>query len=697
MRPRWLSVALLSGGLLLSGCGTGSDTSPLPVSSVLPGFLTPGETVTVYGTFPAGTQLLLNSGTVPAVAIPGGLRFALPTGVLAGEHVLQLLAGSRTATAKLLVHPRLDGLALNGAELLVSGAGWGPGTQANVLLDGQLLQATVVNEGTLRAPLPRAAAYGPVTVRLTVNGQDSLHQLLTREAGAVQGRVPLAAAPDLAVQVQALPPARPVEQSRTLLVSLPSEPVRVGVLPPAFGELAGLEGFDVEPALAAVRLKLASPADAAAALTLLRAQGFNVSFDGTVSLDGSRALPAPAPKRPLSLQGTALPDPSPDQWHLARLQLSEAWTLTRGQGVTVAVVDTGILGNHPDLQGRLLPGFNFVDHNTNTTDEYGHGTHVAGLIAARGLAVGVAPDVNIVPVKVIRNAGGGSAYDVARGILYAANLLPDQPNPHPAHVINLSLGVDGTNPVIEEAVKAVLQAGVNVVVAAGNSGGALSSPATVNGVVAVSAISGPSVPYVPGYANWGEGLTVSSYGGDLGQDQDRNGAMDGILSTDVDDDGQPGYALRNGTSMATPLVAGQVALLRALGVPSKLISGHLTGTAQDLYVAGYDWKTGFGLPTGRGVTFRPERTYVLALDRQGRAVAWTAAGQDGTFLLGNLPPGEPLDLVMAVDTNGDGVVNQPGEPASWTRGLTVAGARVDAVEFPPLTPTTEGEPLSLTP
>ncbi|MEH7336570.1 S8 family serine peptidase [Neobacillus drentensis] len=190
-----------------------------------------------------------------------------------------------------------------------------------------------------------------------------------------------------------------------------------------------------------------------------------------------------------------------------------------GKGVTVAVIDTGVDYNHPDLGGaigpghKVLGGYDFVNHDNDPMDDYGHGTHVAGIIGAHGKVTGVAPDASITAYKVMDNNGSGDTSDILAGI--EASISPD--NPYPADVINMSLSGpgDGSDPISQAAQNAV-EAGVVVVAAAGNSGpgyGTIGAPANAEGVLAVGAsTSGIKVPDVKMVAPVEENLSVTRLG-----------------------------------------------------------------------------------------------------------------------------------------------------------------------------------------
>ncbi|WP_119279276.1 S8 family peptidase [Calidithermus roseus] len=418
--------------------------------------------------------------------------------------------------------------------------------------------------------------------------------------------------------------------------------------------------------VAFTRLEFATPAQAEAARRRLEGRPgvLGVEHDAVVRLEA------------LAAQGACSltpPEPTPDgqgQWHLPLMGLPAAWERTRGEGMVVAVVDTGVLPDHPDLQANLLPGYDFADDDPDSADTAGHGTHVAGLIAASGRVRGAAPGAKVVPVRVIAK-DSTSAFTLAQGLLWAAGLDPERPNPNRPQLINLSLGTEAYSEVLAQAVQAVRAEGIALVAAAGNSGQRfLSYPAALPGVIAVTALAGPRSAYQPSYANRGEGLWLSAYGGDPGADQDGDGVCDALLSTDLAPGGQAGYGLRAGTSMAAPLVSGVAALALASGTRPDLLRPTLAGTATDLGVLGYDRDFGHGLATGRAATPGTPRTYLLALGDDGKPLAWTLVQSDLSYTLSNLPAGQPLALVAASDADGDRRLGEAGELISAPRPFT---------------------------
>jgi serine protease len=253
------------------------------------------------------------------------------------------------------------------------------------------------------------------------------------------------------------------------------------------------------------------------------------------------------------------------QWNLRLIGMPEAWEISHGKGVTVAVLDTGVAYETrgpfvrvPDLKGvRFAGGYDFVHDTDHPNDDNGHGTHVAGTIAqatnnGEGVA-GIAFEATLMPIKVLDAAGSGNSADIADGIRWAVD--------HGARVLNLSLGGFGYSRVIENAVAYARKKGAVVVAAAGNHGdGTVAYPAAYAGAVGVGAV-GPDGTRTR-YSAWGEQLDLLAPGGDK-----RKGDEGGILQATIarGAPGTPVYASYQGTSMATPHVAGVAALLFAAG------------------------------------------------------------------------------------------------------------------------------------
>lgn len=241
------------------------------------------------------------------------------------------------------------------------------------------------------------------------------------------------------------------------------------------------------------------------------------------------------------------------QWNLAKINAPTAWNVSQGGYGPIAIVDTGIDAGHSDLSGEVSGGYNFVNDTNDTSDDNGHGTHVAGIIAgvtnnSNGIA-SIGYKGGLMPVKVLDANGSGTYGDVANGIVYAAN--------HGAKIINLSLGGSSASQTLQSAVSYAEQKGVIVVAAAGNNGNnAAVYPADYPGVIAVSATT--SSDDLASFSSYGSNITVSAPGV-------------GIISTY----NNGGYATMSGTSMAAPEVAGLLGLALSQNSPSgsALLSG----------------------------------------------------------------------------------------------------------------------------
>jgi len=228
----------------------------------------------------------------------------------------------------------------------------------------------------------------------------------------------------------------------------------------------------------------------------------------------------------------------PQQWGLRVTGMPLAWTVTGGSSKTiVAVVDTGVDPGQPDLRGALVPGYDFVHRTTSPLDDEGHGTGVAGIIAARtnngeGIA-GVCGGCSIMPVKVLDEHGVGDDSVIAAGIVWAVD--------HGAKVVNLSLGGPGTTPALDDAVAYAVRKGTVVVAAAGNSSSNVPFyPAASPQAIGVAATTAADRPY--SWSSYGPWVKLAAPGCNPAP------TLGG------------GYGSFCGTSSATPIVAGLAAL-----------------------------------------------------------------------------------------------------------------------------------------
>ncbi len=309
----------------------------------------------------------------------------------------------------------------------------------------------------------------------------------------------------------------------------------------------------------------------------------------------------------LRFQAQGLPQPDdPEfvrQWYHWPVDLLAGWVESErseralGEGVVVAVIDTGIASAHPDFvnadgSSQLLDdGYDMISDEQSAADGDGrdpdpedpgdrgapgggtfHGTHCAGNIAAATFnatgIVGVAPRAKILPVRVL-GRGGGTLDDVIEGVLYAAGLpnatgaVPSRP----ADIINLSIAGPGRSEALAGAVAAARDAGAIVIAAAGNFSRNVEeyTPAAEPGVVAVSAVD-PDIQlaWYSNYSLTANGIQLAAVGGDVRSDRDLDGNADSVYSMLFRDDGETLYGDIDGTSMAAAQVTGVVALMKAV-------------------------------------------------------------------------------------------------------------------------------------
>ena len=334
------------------------------------------------------------------------------------------------------------------------------------------------------------------------------------------------------------------------------------------------------------------------------------------------------------------------QWHYQQINLHAAWNITTGHDdVVIAVIDTGLLLDHPDLADRILRddfgdvvGYDFIIDVRNAGDFDGpdpdptdpgnlleaisgsprvfHGTHVAGTIGATtnndiGVA-GVTWRGKLMPLRVLGVDSSGTTFDIINAIQYAAR-LPNSSNSLPfkrADVINMSLGRScGTTASMSEkdAIRDAQNAGIVVVVAAGNDNcGEPGNFSRIEGVISVSAVDARGIK-AP-YSNYGPRIDVAAPGGNVQVDTDGDGWVDGVLSTDGKDSG--GLSYQQGTSMAAPHISGVVGLMLSVNpdlMPNdvnRLLAGthddpNATPITQDLGATGRDDIYGYGLIDAR--------------------------------------------------------------------------------------------------
>ncbi|MNH72162.1 Thermophilic serine proteinase precursor [compost metagenome] len=263
------------------------------------------------------------------------------------------------------------------------------------------------------------------------------------------------------------------------------------------------------------------------------------------------------------------------QWNLPIIETTRGWKLTKGKSdVIVAVVDTGVDLSHPDLKGRLLPGYNVISPSNKPMDDVGHGTHVAGIISAQvnnneGIA-GMTWGNKVLPVKALDSSGSGTTYSVAQGIIWAAD--------HGAKVINLSLGNYADAQFLHEAIKYAYNKDVVIIAATGNDNTERPGyPAAYPEVLSVSATD--SKLNKASFSNYGNYIDVMAPGESIASTYPHNQ-----------------YAALSGTSMASPHVSALAALIRSINpdLHNTEVMDIIRKNVIDLGEAGRDKYYGFG-------------------------------------------------------------------------------------------------------
>jgi serine protease len=288
-------------------------------------------------------------------------------------------------------------------------------------------------------------------------------------------------------------------------------------------------------------------------------------------LGGARVLAAPGPLLKDSVRD--------EQWHLKTLDVTSAWALSTGQGVTVAVIDSGVDGTHPDLKGQVLTGMDLVaDSGDGRADPVGHGTTVSAIIAGRSDdgngVVGIAPNAKILPIRVLNRE---NRYDDALIVAKAVRWAVDSG----AQVINLSLGGTGASAALAAALDYAFAKDVVVVACTGNATAAGATevwyPAREPGVLAVAGLE------KDGTALWSGSIT----------------GRQTVLSapaTHLVGANPSGYWRVQGTSFAAPMVSATAALVRSKWptMSAADVVNRIINTARDLGPAGRDEQFGFG-------------------------------------------------------------------------------------------------------
>jgi len=378
------------------------------------------------------------------------------------------------------------------------------------------------------------------------------------------------------------------------------------------------------------------------------------------------AVAAAEPNYRVSARTTPNDEAYPLQWHYPLINLPAAWQVTNGNPeVIVAVVDTGVLSDHPDLRGQLVPGYDFIRDPESAGDGDGidpdaedigtgdlsgdfHGTHVTGTVAAAGNnrigVVGAAWGVRVMPLRALGNDGAGTSYDIGQAVRFAAGLANDSGTlpAQRADIINLSLGGEGFSQFNRDLYREVRRRGISVVAAAGNEASSEPDyPASYADVFSVSAIDAQR--NLAPYSNRGSSIDLAAPGGDSGNDVTGDGYPDGVLSTGAAD-ASFAYTFISGTSMATPHVSAVLALMKSVNpqlsadnIASLLAAGELTDDAGD---PGRDDEFGVGIINAR-------KAVDAALSAMGDTIAQAPSISVSSDVLNFGGDADTLQLVLA--------------------------------------------------
>jgi len=376
------------------------------------------------------------------------------------------------------------------------------------------------------------------------------------------------------------------------------------------------------------------------------------------------------------------------QWHYPAIGLPQAWGVATGSPVIVAVVDTGVRPDHPDLQGLFVSGYDYLDGDSDPTDpgcsadpgDWSHGTHVAGTVAAltnnrrgvAGVTWGGASAVRIMPIRVLGELGGrcgvGYISDVADAIVWAVQ--------NGARIVNLSLG-GPDHPALRDAVRYADSQGVTVVASAGNEpDSGVQYPAAYPEAIAVAATDcrGQRAPY----SAYGPQVFIAAPGGGAVNPSPCGTTPDYVLSTSHNRTDGNSYVWMAGTSMAAPHVSGVAALLFGRGwTTPAAIRNRLQVTATDVPPDGRDDYTGWGLVNAAaavGAESAASRMVAFACSVSGnvRALSPAATVQpSGAFFIPSVPEGQ-IDVCVWQDTNGNRRLDQ-GDLWGRTGPVTVQG------------------------
>ncbi len=364
-----------------------------------------------------------------------------------------------------------------------------------------------------------------------------------------------------------------------------------------------------------------------------------------------------------------------DQWGIRQTRVDAAWETTTGAvGFRVGIVDSGIRADHPDLQGRIAEGFDFVNGDEDPHDptaRISHGTQTAGVVAAAGNngigVAGVLWDARVIVARSFGTSGFGDTLDIANGIRFCAGLesLAGNPPAQGAQVINMSFASSIPTQAERDACAAAFGVGVFLCAATGNQGTATPQfPADYPTVVGVGATTINGTVAV--YSNFGTWVDIVAPGGTRG---------DGVRTTGIDTNNALSFPFVDGTSFASPHVAGVAALVLSLTpMAPDALAQLLFDTAQDIREPGYDIRSGHGIVDAHravlaavgqepGILIPGQQICVRLLQSPGRefvAETKTTVAEGLRFSFAGIQPGEYI-LEAGDDRDFDGEVGGPGD------------------------------------
>ena len=597
---KFLAITLL---LLLAGCGDNTPTRSLdPVTP-------PPPTATTYslsGTITAAVGSVVDGDTndpaAPLAAnnLPDTAQ-QLPNPVILGGYSTFVATGQSgdrfVSTTDEQDWYRMTLAAGQTISLTIADHDGDAANLANPDLDIFLVDPTLYQTDPANSTLQSSEGFGPRETILVQNSGDYYVQVYAFHSGSnytlTVGQAPATVnAGVLHIEDEFVP--------GEVIVRFRESTTGTDITPQVVSDRAAALGLDYRAGLPGAPMLFRQHAAAASPRTLAITPAAS-SKSGLVAplpskratLDLVKSLRRRADVASADLNYIRRPSLVPDdshfalQWNAGLINLPQTWDLTTGDpAVVIAVLDTGVLMNHPDLAGRLCTatdacrGYDLIadpivagdgdgidadpedvgDHDLPDGSSTFHGTHVAGIAGAAGNnAIGIAGvdwNARIMPVRVL-GSGGGTSYDVMQGVRYAAGLANDSgavPE-KPADVINLSLSGGGSSGYEQAIFTQVRDLGIIVVAAAGNESSQVDYPAALAGVVAVSAVDIDK--NLASYSNYGTSVDVAAPGGD--------GFADGVMSSSGDDHTLPvkyTYAIYQGTSMATPHVAAVAGLMK---------------------------------------------------------------------------------------------------------------------------------------